>query len=127
MNAVSSFIRMFAIKKIFMLIQCTLCLGSNTDAQANVEKARAMLTTLLPGICWKKARWTEPVDFPTPSLFLNQLGIFSTTMPCDEVRHCFKEIERLCGRLPEDKAKGIVRMDIDLLTYGNEKLKESVI
>lgn len=105
------------------IIHCTLCLGSNTEAESNVEKARKMLTTLLPGIRWEKAQWTEPVNFPYPALFLNQLAIFDTTKTCNELRQCFKNIERQCGRLPKDKAQGIVRMDIDLITYGEKKLK----
>lgn len=103
---------------------CTLCLGSNTEAEKNVAKARVLLTALLPDIRWNEARWTEPVDFPNPALFLNQLATFSTSLSCDEVRHRFKEIERQCGRQPEDKAQGIVRMDIDLLTYGEDTLKK---
>lgn len=106
------------------VVQCTLCLGSNTDAERNVAMAREMLDSLLPDIRWEEARWTEPVDFPYPALFLNQLATFTTQMSCDEVRTKFKEIERQCGRLPEDKAQGIVRMDIDLLTYGEETLKK---
>ncbi len=105
------------------IIHCTLCLGSNTEAENNVEKARKMLTTLLPSIRWEKAQWTEPVNFPYPALFLNQLAIFDTTKTCNELRQCFKNIERQCGRLPKDKAQGIVRMDIDLITYGEKKLK----
>ena len=102
---------------------CTLCIGSNTEAENNVAKAHVLLTTLLPDIRWEEARWTEPVDFPNPALFLNQMATFSTTLSSDEVRHRFKEIERQCGRQPEDKAQGIVRMDIDLLTYGEDTLK----
>lgn len=104
-------------------MHCTLCLGSNTDAEKNLEKARTMLTGLLPDIHWAEARWTEPVDFPHPALFLNQTAFFDTHMLCDELRQRFKDIERQCGRLPEDKAQGIVRIDIDLLTYGNHILK----
>ena len=106
------------------LTHCTLCLGSNTEAEENLEKARTLLTALLPDIRWEEARWTEPVNFPYPALFLNQLAIFHTVMTRDDLRLCFKDIERQCGRLPDDKAQGIVRMDIDLLTYGQERLKE---
>lgn len=105
-------------------IRCSLCLGSNTEAERNVKKVRTILTELLSNICWDEARWTEPVDFPYPALFLNQTASFDTEMTCDQLRQCFKEIERQCGRMPEDKAQGIVRMDIDLLTYGKEQLKK---
>lgn len=104
-------------------IRCTLCLGSNTEAETNAEKARMALDALLPDIRWDEARWTEPVDFPNPALFLNQTASFDTKLTCDELRQRFKEIERQCGRRPEDKTRGIVRMDIDLLTYGEDRLK----
>ena len=96
---------------------------SGPASRKNIAKARTLLTALLPDICWEEARWTEPVNFPYPALFLNQLATFTTPLLSDEVRHHFKEIERQCGRLPEDKGQGIVRMDIDLLTYGEETLK----
>ena len=35
----------------------------------------------------------------------------------------FKELERHSGRLPGDKAQGIVKLDIDLLTFDNKVLK----
>lgn len=108
------------------MTHCTLCLGSNTDAMTHVEKARTMLTRLFPDIQWDEARWTEPVDFPNPALFLNQMASFFTNMTHKELLLCFKNIERECGRLPEDKAQGIVRIDIDLLTYGEERLKDVV-
>lgn len=104
-------------------MHCTLCLGSNTDAERHVEEARALLTALLPDVRWAEARWTEPVDFPNPALFLNQMASFDTTMSLEKLHHSFKEIERKCGRSPQDKAQGIVRMDIDLLTYGEQVIK----
>ena len=35
----------------------------------------------------------------------------------------FKELERRCGRIPEDKAQGVVKLDIDLLVFDNKILK----
>ena len=108
-------------------ICCTLCLGSNTEAEKNIEKARKMLTALLPNINWGEAKWTEPVNFPYPALFLNQQATFHTQKSRNEICQSFKKIECECGRLPEEKAQGIVRIDIDLLTYGNEQVKKAVV
>ena len=109
-----------------MKVHCTLCLGSNREAERNIEMAYKLLNNSLPNINWGKARWTKPVDFPNPALFLNQTAEFYTTKRMDEIKLLFKEIERKCGRLPEDKSQGIVLMDIDLLSYGELKLKEVV-
>ena len=107
-------------------VHCTLCLGSNTEAEKNIEMAYRFLNKSLHNINWEKARWTEPVDFPNPAKFLNQKGEFYTTKEMAEIKLIFKNIERECGRLPEDKSQGIVRMDIDLISYGEMKLKELV-
>lgn len=98
-------------------------MGSNTEAEKYVDMARKLLNAILPDIRWEEPRWTEPVDFPNPALFLNQLATFPTEMSREELHQCFKEIERQCGRLPEDKSQGIVRIDIDLLNYGGECIK----
>ena len=39
------------------------------------------------------------------------------------VKYVLKAIEKRLGRMPEDKKKGIVKIDIDLLTYDGEVLK----
>ena len=53
----------------------------------------------------------------------NQLAKFSTTLSPDSVHDLFKELERRCGRIPEDKAQGVVKLDIDLLVFDNKILK----
>ena len=55
--------------------------------------------------------------------FSNQLAKFSTTLSPDSVRDLFKELERRSGRIPEDKAQGVVKLDIDLLVFDNKILK----
>ena len=57
------------------------------------------------------------------SPFSNQLAKFSTTLSPDSVHDLFKELERRCGRIPEDKAQGVVKLDIDLLVFDNKILK----
>lgn len=108
-----------------MIHKCQISLGSNTDAEAHFKLAHTLLEEAFPqAFTWEAPRWTEPVNFPlNPALFLNQDGLLMTTLPAEEVRKKFKEIERLCGRTPDDKGQGIVRMDIDLMTFDGERLK----
>ena len=61
--------------------------------------------------------------FAFHSPFSNQLAKFSTTLSPDSVRDLFKELERRSGRIPEDKAQGVVKLDIDLLVFDNKILK----
>ena len=47
----------------------------------------------------------------------------ATPLTASQVRECLKKIERDHGRTPDDKARGIVKIDIDLLCYDGEVLK----
>lgn len=100
-----------------------LCIGSNIDCEANAFVARNELKQLFPFLRWARPRWTEPVNFINSALFLDQVAEFSTTLSANEVCACFKDIERKCGRSPEDKTHGIVKMDIDLLVFDEKILK----
>lgn len=104
---------------------CLLCLGSNTDAEKNFQTARTLLAERFPNaLTWEEARWTEPVNFPlNPAHFLNQTARLETSLTPKELQTLFKEIEKQCGRLPEEKSLGIVRMDIDLITYDGQTIK----
>jgi 2-amino-4-hydroxy-6-hydroxymethyldihydropteridine diphosphokinase len=55
--------------------------------------------------------------------FLNQVAQLTTSLSAAELKRLFKEIESEAGRTPEEKAQEIVRLDIDLLTYGDTLLK----
>ncbi len=100
-----------------------ICIGSNTECETNTSLACQELKKRFPDIKWSNPVWTSPINFQNPALFLNQMAYFFTPLSAEEVKNIFKEIERLCGRKQEDKDKGIVRMDIDLLAYEDQILK----
>ena len=66
---------------------------------------------------------TEAIGNKFLSPFSNQLAQFETMLSPEEVRAVLKQIEKDNGRMPEDKQQGIVKLDIDLLMYGNTILK----
>ena len=76
-----------------------------------------------PALC--SAAWcqTAPVGFDSPRMFYNQVACFTTPLTASQVRECLKKIERDHGRTADDKARGIVKIDIDLLCYDGEVLK----
>lgn len=106
-----------------MTVLCWLCLGSNHEAANILPHAREMLTAAFPDIHFGTERITRPVDFPAPAPFTNQIAYFRSFLSPEEIRKIFKGIESSCGRKAEDKARGIVRMDIDLLQHGDHVLK----
>ena len=98
-------------------------LGSNQDKEKNIRLADQLLSDYCVSIRFSKAVYTKPVDMQNQSLFLNQVAIaFSPERP-DEITNTFKRIERQLGRAVEDKSRGRVLIDIDLLQWNDRVLK----
>lgn len=58
---------------------------------------------------------TEPINFPSKEKFTNQLVIIETDVPTAFAKPLLKSIERQLGRTEDDAARGVVRLDLDLL------------
>ena len=93
----------------------TIGIGSNWQRTEHMALARRLLQASFPGICFSAEVETEPLYFYRRDKFSNQVGRFSSSLSPAQVKSLLKDIERKAGRLPEDKAQEIVRLDIDLL------------
>ena len=102
---------------------CILCLGSNLDAATRLSAARSVLLSHFPDICFSQEMVTEAIGSGFLSPFHNQVARLTTPLDAASVRNLLKGIEQAQGRLPEDKANGIVKLDIDLLKYDDCVLK----
>ena len=102
---------------------CLLCLGSNLDGAKRLSAARQALLSHFPDIRFSQEMVTEAIGTGFLSPFHNQVARFTTPFSAEEVRVILKQIERDNGRLPEDKANGIVKLDIDLLVVDEVVLK----
>ncbi|MBR5541878.1 MAG: 2-amino-4-hydroxy-6-hydroxymethyldihydropteridine diphosphokinase [Bacteroides sp.] len=102
---------------------CLLCLGSNLDAAIRLSAARSALLSLFPDIRFSPEMVTEAIGSGFLSPFHNQVAHFTTLLNAESIRAILKDIEQAQGRLPEDKANGIVKLDIDLLMYDDCVLK----
>lgn len=102
---------------------CLLCMGSNTNRFTQLSDARKVLSEAFPEIHFGELMETQAIGSGFHSPFSNQLARFTTTLSSESVHNLFKELERHSGRLPGDKAQGIVKLDIDLLTFDNKVLK----
>ncbi len=101
-----------------------IALGSNFNQETNIEKAVAMLTKIFKGnIIFSAKLWTEPLDIESDR-FLNCIVKVHTEHDLYWVQERTKAIEKACGRTKADKSKNIVKMDIDILKYGDEILRE---
>ena len=102
-------------------------MGSNLPSAAEVlAKARDWLAQLSDAeVLFSSPVWTEPVDFPSPALFMNQVALMTTTLTPTIVRDSLKRMERLAGRRHGEKQRGIVRLDLDLLAVDGTVLRHS--
>lgn len=93
----------------------TICIGSNVRRAANLALARRRLRELFPDIRFSRVEETQPLFLLHSGPFSNQVARFTSGLRADEVMAGLKAIEREAGRLPEEKQREIVRLDIDLL------------
>lgn len=100
-----------------------LCLGSNTDCEANLKSAASLLRAYFGSIRFSEAIYTEPIGLSDSGLFLNQVAVAGTNASLEEVRRAVKSMEKRLGRMSDSKQKGKIPIDIDLLLWNGTILK----
>lgn len=110
-----------------MLNKVIVGLGSNQDKEKNMAHAVKLLCDYFVSIRFSGAVYTEPVNMLNPSLFLNQVAVAFTEEEPYEIIKYFKSVEKQLGRMPEDKLKENIPIDIDLLQWNDCVLKPSDI
>lgn len=108
-----------------MYRKCIIGLGSNFGKKENMEKAKTMLAEKFPDIRFGKTIETEPEGMGNNLTFYNTIAEISTDKEEQELKSAFKQIETMMGRTAIDKQKGIIRIDIDLITCGENILKQN--
>ncbi len=100
-------------------------MGSNLpDGPDKLAQAARRIAALADGeLLLSTLLLTEPVDFPWPCRFANQVAYCRTSLRRESVVSALKDIEREAGRRAADKALGIVRLDLDLLSYDGRVLR----
>lgn len=101
-----------------------LCIGSNTEAEKNLAFARSRLS-LLGDADYAPAEWTQAVGCDVNlNPFLNQVARMVCRLSEEELKLQLKNIEQAAGRTPDEKAKEIIRLDIDILAINHKVLKQ---
>lgn len=100
-----------------------LCLGSNWDKEKNMERAAEMLRAHFVFIQFSQPVYTEPIDCPLSTTFLNRVAVLYSEESPARIKDVLKDIECCIGRKPEDKSCGHVPIDIDLLQWNDQILK----
>lgn len=108
-------------KKENIVTKIIISLGSNMLPEYHIDQAVYLLRQTFGELIVTRQLWTEPVGMESSCKFLNMLVMASTAWSMQQVQEELKRIEVLCGRKPEDKAKGIVVVDADLLLYYDKR------
>lgn len=104
---------------------CVIGLGSNEETEELLLSVREELCRHFPDILFSSLLHTQPVDFASPRLFWNCMAVCITSLPLEQIRGLLKQIEIAYGRCPEDKSQGIVKIDLDVLSYDGQAFKPS--
>ena len=99
-----------------------LALGSNVAAELHIEQAKARLSVVFPQLQFSRSLITPAIGIVAPP-FINCLAEGYCSVPLEEVIVALKNIEAQMGSVSEERKKGIVKIDIDLLQFDNTKRK----
>ncbi len=99
-----------------------LALGSNVAAELHIEQAKARLLAVFPQLQFSRSLITPAIGIVSPP-FINCLAEGYCSVPLEEVIVALKDIEAQMGSVSEERKKGIVKIDIDLLQFDNTKRK----
>lgn len=89
-----------------------------------MKHARELLYRLFSDISFTESIWTLPVDIKNTDSkikYLNCLARIDTSHELAQIEPVLKQVERQLGRSKGEKSLGIVRIDIDILMFDEEK------
>jgi len=106
--------------------QVYVAIGSNVNAEENVDKAARELQRVFPDTRFSSWYRNPAVGFQGDD-FINGVAGFSTDLPLRTVIERLHSIEALCGRPREAPRWAPRAMDIDILLYDNLVCSEPTI
>ena len=97
------------------MMRCWLSIGGNVDdACINMAAALERMCEFAVVEAVSPFYNTKALDGVSPD-YVNAVALICSDIPADELSARFKAMERDAGRCPEDKARGIVALDIDIV------------
>ena len=98
-----------------------LSLGANENQESNMQLAQYKLERLLSNqVIFSEMMWTTPIGIDSDR-FLNCLAVAHTHHSFTQLHRALKQIERSLGSLRAERKRGVVKMDIDILLFGNSR------
>lgn len=100
-----------------------LSLGSNDNREYNMFLCCRLLSEIYPEIIYSDTSITKPYGKRYKNDFINRLAIIYTKENKNNLIANFKLLEKKMGRTLDDKQKGIIAIDIDLVIWNKEIIK----
>lgn len=100
-----------------------ILVGSNVKPYTGLKNAGQALKEIDPSLQSLPESLSPDVNHPGKAPYLNQLFLLHTSLGAEELTARFKIMEKKLGRRPEDKQKGTVVIDIDLVWFNDQLLK----
>lgn len=101
-----------------------LSIGSNTCQEENMNKAYVKLRALFPTISFSTILWTDPIGIVSDR-FMNRLAFFTNNHGLPQIERALKQMERSIGNSKTERKQGIIKIDIDILLFNDQKLHEN--
>ena len=107
------------------MAKALLSLGANTpDKKQRLADAMATIAQIAH-IKAETPIYETPAEGSVATLpYANALLLIETSAEYEELRATFKEWERNAGRTPESKAQGVIPLDIDIVVWTDQVIKE---
>lgn len=102
-----------------------LSLGANENQESNMQLAQYKLERLLSNqVIFSETMWTTPIGIDSDR-FLNCLAVAHTHHSFTQLHRALKQIERSLGSQRAERKRGVVKMDIDILLFGDQRYHTS--
>lgn len=98
-----------------------LCLGSNVEAERNVNEAKKILAKKYPGLQSTPNLRTAPIGIQSED-FVNCMVRITLTESFESLLYFTKQLERNLGRNQCYDSKDRVTIDVDILLFDDQKL-----
>lgn len=101
-----------------------LGIGSNyPDAYIRVEECCKRINDMVEFATFSSIYQTEAVGVKPAPPYHNCIALIESSISYDKLKTLFKDMELKAGRNPQDKEKGLVVIDIDIVTWNNDVIK----
>lgn len=104
--------------------QVIIAMGSNYGQIKNIDYAKNTLLRIFANkCCFSHSVWSEPIGMESDQ-FMNCLCYATTSHAYSQIERALKQIEKRCERSTKNNSLGRITLDLDILQYGDTRLRE---